>query len=468
MRVLQTLDDHLQSLYEKKKLPGISVSIWDASGDIFSKGYGYRNKAGDLPVDKDTIYGIASMSKSQTALACALLACEGKLSFEDPVYQFFPHFSVPGTARDAVQLRHLAMHRSGIPPMEPLEWSIAMHSRRTNSELVRTLQAGAPCAFDTIDEIIAYISACPYSTLGAPGEYMSYCNEGYALLSYVVDQAAGMPLETFLQERVYVPLGMTRTVLDVDAAKARALAGGNMTSLFTREKEDLVCDDEWSVLPPYRGCGLVKSTARDMAVYYRCLSSRGRHEGKQVLPSEAIEMMVGCAFPLSATPFYAFGLNKRLFDGHTICEHSGGLHGVASHGGFLLDEGWGFAALCNQGDVDVDDFVWAMYNWVLDLPLERTHRWYAPAGRSFSDPDMLTGVFRSHEGVASDIAVTLKAGQLFAAKNDHKMPLTYCGDVLFAVYEEDGGVPLRIQALIRDGKAWALRCGTRIYQRVPV
>src|SRR5699024_618342 len=103
----------------------------------------------------------------------------------------------------------------------------------------------------TIDQVIDYIANCAYPTVGAPGENMSYCNEGYAVLSYEVDQAAGMPLEAFCAERIFRPLGMLRTVMDDDCAGARALAGGNITSLF--EKDDggaLTCDDAWSVLPP--------------------------------------------------------------------------------------------------------------------------------------------------------------------------------------------------------------------------
>ena len=90
--------------------------------------------------------------------------------------------------------------------MEPLEWSIAMNSRREESEWSRAMRQSAPNAMATIDQVIDYIAHCPYPTVGAPGENMSYCNEGYAILSYVVDQAAGVPLERFCQERIFAPL----------------------------------------------------------------------------------------------------------------------------------------------------------------------------------------------------------------------------------------------------------------------
>src|SRR5699024_10578297 len=117
----------------------------------------------------------------------------------------------------------------------------------------------------------------------------------------------------FCQERIFASLGMTRTVMDDDCASARAMAGGNITSLFERGEDGaLACDDDWSVLPPFRGCAMVKSTARDMAIYYRCLANWGIHEGRQVLPRAAVEEMIGPRVPARAIPCYGLGLYKRV------------------------------------------------------------------------------------------------------------------------------------------------------------
>lgn len=67
------------------------------------------------------------------------------------------------------------------------------------------MRRSAPNPMATIHQIIDYIASCPYPTVGAPGENMSYSNEGYAILSYVADMAAGVPLEEFCMERISVP-----------------------------------------------------------------------------------------------------------------------------------------------------------------------------------------------------------------------------------------------------------------------
>ena len=465
---LQALDAALAARIQEKKLPGVTVSIRGPEGVIFEKGYGVADDKGRA-IDENTVMGIASMSKSTATLALCILASEGKCSFDDPVSKYFPNFRLKGTPQQAVTLHHLATHTAGIPPMEPLEWSIALNSHeRRETDWTRAMKATSPNQMDKIDQVVDYISEGRYPTLGEPGLYMSYSNEGYAILSYVVDQAAGYPLEQFLKERVFGPMGMTRTVLDLDCSEARALAGGNITSLWEREEDGtFLCDDGWSVLPPFRACACVKSTAHDMSRYYQCLSNHGVLDGVQVIPAEAADMMVGRAFPLSEKPFYCYGLNQRLWKGHIICEHSGGLHGVSTHGGFLLGENYGFSALCNEGGQDTDDLCWIMYNMIMGQPLEEKHIWLHPTGERFAEPEMLVGEYICHEGEPVTMRVYIdENGQLMAHRPLGEYTLRHCGETWFQFVNKDGELAGRCHFWVRNGQAWGVQVYTRIYQRI--
>lgn len=466
---VKAVDEKIKQLVARDKLSGVSVCVKGPEGVVFENGYGFRDAARSVAPDPDTMFGVASMSKSITALAISILETEGRISWDDPVYRYFPKFSVPGAARDTVTLRTLAMHTSGIPPMEPLEWSIAMNTVQRDSEWLSEMRRTSPNQMDTIDQIVEYISLGKYSQLGQPGEYMSYSNEGYALLCYVVDQVAGMPLEQFLKERVFEPLGMERSVLDRDGQQAVQLAGGNITSLFEREKGVLYADDAWSILPPFRGCAQVKSTARDMAVYYRCLANGGRHEGRQAIDPRAVEIMIGRGFAAREKPGYCYGLYKRAFHDHVICEHGGALHGVSSYGALIKDMGYGLSALCNLSDVETNVFGWAMMNAVMGLPLETSHRWQRPAERPFSAPEMLVGKYLAHEGVPSLGKVFLRAGKLFMEKDGSEYALVYAGNLHFMAVDPGAPDELKISMefyLRQGGPTWAVKCGSRIYQRV--
>ena len=461
------LSAYLNDWAKQKNLAGASASMLGPDGARYEWTYGQRDAAG-TPVDMDTMFGIASMSKSITSLCICILECEGRLSLEDPVCKYFPDFRVPGQPREAVTLRHLMMHTAGIPPMEPLEWSIAVNSPgRDESEWAQAMRKSSPNRMDKIEHIIDYVANCPYHTLGAPGEVFSYSNESYAILSYVVDKAAGMPLETFMAERIFAPVGMTRSILDNGIDDARALSGGNITSLFEVSDGVKKCDDDWSILPPFRGCAMVKSTARDMAAYYRMIANYGMHEGEQVIPRRAIELLCGKYHPVTELNVMCCGLNKREKNGHVICEHSGGLHGVSTKGGLLLGEGWGFAVLCNQGDEDMDELMWGMYNAVMGLPLEESHMWFIPTGEAFSMPEAIVGSYIDHEGTPSVLTIYEEKGKLCGMRDDSAFDMAYCGGTRFiALNKETGEYRFRIEFFIRDGRAWGVRRGTRVSERM--
>ena len=463
---IRAMEARLEKLFEEKKLPGAAVCMRGPEGEFYARGFGYRDAAGEKPVDADTMFGIASMSKSMTALALCLLECEGRVSLEEPVAKYLPQFRVPGVPQSMVTIRHLCMHTSGIPPMEPLEWSIAMNSKERDGEWLRAMRKSAPNDMATIDQVMDYIANCDYRTLGMPGEYMSYSNEGYAVLCYVFDAASGEKLEDFVRRRIYEPLGMTRTVMDDDCVSARAMSGGNITSLFEREEDGrTTCDDHWSVLPPFRGCAMVKSTAKDMAAYYRCIANYGMHEGRQVLPRRAVERLVGAEFPLRQRPEYCLGLYKRKFGDAVICEHGGGLHGVSTYGGLLLGQGWGFAALSNLGDTETADMGAVMINAVLGLAPEADHGWSHPVDWPFDAPEMLAGEYVGHEGVPVHVKVWARDGGIAVERDGDALRAEYCGDALFNCYDGES-LAVRAEFLLRDGQAWGVRWGSRIFERV--
>ena len=461
------LETALQKRIEEMKLPGVSVCIRGPEGVIYEKGFGKRSIEQDLDVTPDTVFGIASMSKSFTALSCCILAAEGKMSLEDPITKYFPNLHLKGVPDELVTIRQIGLHRAGIPPMEPLEWSIAMNTPGRKSEAEEQLRKESPNQMDTIEQIVDYIAEGRYQTLGEPGEYMSYSNEGYAILSYVVDQAAGMPLEQFLMERIFKPLGMTRTILDQDCSELKAMVGdGNVTRLFeTDDDGNLVEDDSWSVLPPFRGCACIKSTAPDMARYYQMLSNRGTFEGKRIVPEEAIDLMFGPEYPLRRKPFNVMGLKKRSIAGKMVCDHGGGLHGVSTHGG-MVEGGYGIAVLSNKSEEDAELVQWICYNYVLGLPLEQELYWCQPCGRKFSAPEMIIGDYVGHEGIVCHALVYEKDGQLYVRSYGEDRILKYCEGTVFASYDEKTGERINTyRFFIQDGRAWGVKVGTRIFRR---
>ena len=228
------LINYVEAILKEGQVPGAQICLMDSSGIILTHPFGFADIERTKPITEKTIFGIASMSKSLTCTAISLLEHEGKLSWQDPVCKYFPAFSIPGMPPEAVTLEHLAMHTTGIPPLPTLAWSFVQHTPPDpwEEEDYQQLAKEAESNVDTVEDIIRYIAEGKYRALGQAGEYRSYLNEGYALLSSVVDQVAHQTLESFLAERVFKPLKMFQTTFDLEEAKA----SGDITDLFFKSQ----------------------------------------------------------------------------------------------------------------------------------------------------------------------------------------------------------------------------------------
>ena len=168
--------------------------LYAEKGEIVSKGVlGFRDPENTLPITEDTIFQLASVSKTFTSAAVMLLVREGKLHLEDEIVKFFPEIPYPG-----VTIRHLLTHTSGIPDyFDDDDWFIRIWKEEKrvpgNDEILRFLRE---------------TKAKPYF---APGEGLHYSNTGYNLLALLVERLSGVPYEDFLQKNIFEPAGMTST-----------------------------------------------------------------------------------------------------------------------------------------------------------------------------------------------------------------------------------------------------------------
>lgn len=467
------LDAFLEQYIEAEKIPGAAVCLRRHGQVAFAKGYGKRNADGDRP-DANTIFGIASMSKGLTCAAIALLEAEGRLSWYDRADKFFPKLVLPGVPRESLLLHHLATHTSGLPPLPLLDWSLAWHNpverfddekRREKARQISTSKV------ETLDDIIDYIAAGDYKITGQPGEYLSYSNDAFALLSGVVDIAAGMTLEEFLEKRLFRPLDMERTVLDLDGSSLRRL--GNVTKIFNQTGKDIIAADNWDIAPPYRGAGWVKSTPSDMARFYEMLCQDGEFEGRQILPPGAAQRMYGARFaesPLDS--IYGYGLEKRMFGEQVIVEHAGGLTGVSTKGGFVKgSEGFASAAFCNIENAEVSPILNALHNTQLGLPPETSHFPWPIHPDGPAEPAAYVGTFRSNESPDQDVYITLEEGRLFFEEKggDGKLPLRFCGRTCFVAGKEEDR-PDRGKRFIfhvgADGRAKSAQVYNRLLDKI--
>lgn len=337
---LSSLTPIFQSYCDSSHAPGCAFGVVAGGQIVLSGGIGVINPGEDATPAADTVYRIASMTKSFAALAILLLRDEGKLRLDDVAADYVPelrslHYPTGDSA--AITVRQLLTMSSGWPEDNP--WG-DRQLWRSDAQLVEILQDGVPFA-------------------NAPGVVFEYSNLGYMVLGRIVAAVSGESSLSFITRRILEPLGMTDTVWNEADVPSRRLARG--------------ChwlDGEWVEEPllPSGGdvaaFGGLYSTVADLARWVQCMLAawppRDDAEASIVRRATLREMQQpwrlyspAADAPELGRPIvrsaggYGYGLSITHEGDLYIVSHAGGLPGYGSHMAWLPDYDLGIIALGN-------------------------------------------------------------------------------------------------------------------------
>lgn len=248
------------------RLPGAAIQLGRGGRFLVPRAFGRMAAPADAPpVQPDTIFLTASVTKPVTVTAVMALVEQGRLLLDDPVYTIIPEFGNRG--KDAVTVRHLMTHTSGLPDMLP-----------NNLEL---RQAHAP-----LPEFYRQIFEQPLAFM--PGANIQYQSCGTAMLAVIVERITGMTLPAFLQQTFFGPLQMNDTALGVQALPPTRIAHVNVGP-------DMIGTD-WGWNTPYwwnfgAPWGGMFSTVKDMARFCQMFLNGGTLDGVRVLSPATVHAM---------------------------------------------------------------------------------------------------------------------------------------------------------------------------------
>jgi CubicO group peptidase (beta-lactamase class C family) len=202
-----SIDGIFRTYAADNKIPGMVWGIVLDGRLAHVEGYGVQDLSSRSPVSANTVFRIASMTKSFTALAVLKLRDDGKLSLEDPVSKWIPEFAhMQLPTRDSAPLRiaQLLIHSSGLPEDNP--WG-DQQLAASDADLDRWLRRGLP-----------------FST--PPGTRYEYSNYAYGLLGRIITKAAGMPYEKYVRSEILAKLHMESSTLEFSQVPSAARAVG--------------------------------------------------------------------------------------------------------------------------------------------------------------------------------------------------------------------------------------------------
>ncbi len=322
---LQRLHEIMAGYVARGAVPGL-VTLIARHDAVHVDAIGHLALAPDAPpMARDTIFRISSMTKPITAAAAMILVEECVLRLDDPVDPWLPELAdrrvlarldapldetVP--AARPITVRDLLTFRMGLglvwrwPDPYPIQ------------QAMDTLELGQgppnPAGPPAVDEWMRRLGTLPLAY--QPGERWLY-NTGADVLGVLIARASGMPFETFLQERLFGPLGMRDTGFHVPAARIARLATGYATDPASGglTVSDPAAGGQWSRLPafPSGAAGLV-STADDFLAFGQMLLRGGRRGDTRVLARPTVSLMT--ADQLTPAQKAVSGLVPDYFDSH--------------------------------------------------------------------------------------------------------------------------------------------------------
>ena len=322
--------------------------LYAEKGEIVSKGaIGYRDPENTLPVAEDTIFQLASVSKTFTACAVMLAVRQGLLSLEDRIVTYFPEL----TAYEGVTVRHLLTHTGGVPDyFDDMDWFFKIW--REEKRVPRN------------DEIVRFLCETEAKPYFAPGEGFEYSNTGYNLLALLVERLSGIPYEEFLQRNIFEPAGMSST--RCCHIRRDGIPFANFARASVPEGDRCVADvdskryGEVIAFDGLNGDDYVFTNIFDMLAWDRAL-----REGK-VLTLEEQQMMYtpgklnsgeDAVYDEDDHQGYGFGWaveHNEQFG--LVVSHSGGMPGVATWFERFIDADRTLVFLCNRDSMDYRAF----------------------------------------------------------------------------------------------------------------
>lgn len=320
------LDDLLR-LHVPEDGPGCAIGLV-AGGELEAAATrGLANLEHRVPIEPDTVFHVASVSKQFAAYSCVLLAERGDLDLDVPVARILDRFPF-----DSITTRHLIHHVSGLRD----QWALLLLSGRSLEDVITTAE---------ILELVARQQELNFP----PGSSHAYSNTGYTLLGAIVEAVSGASIRDFAAREIFAPLGMNATRFVDDHHEVVA---GRADSYYSSSGIHRRLALSYSTA----GATSLNTTVPDLARWaVHAMSPPARRQLEQ-------RVTLTDGSPLD----YATGVMLGTYRGRALIEHSGGDAGFRAHVAMLPDEGLAAIALSNSAHCPVYDLAYRALDLALD------------------------------------------------------------------------------------------------------
>jgi CubicO group peptidase (beta-lactamase class C family) len=207
---IEQIDRMTAAEYAKDNIGSVTVGVVVGSNLVWTKSYGYADMERKIPVTKDTVYRIASVTKLFTGLMLLQLAERGRVRLSDPVEKYFP------------EVNKIQGRFPGAPPITLVQLATMTAGLAGEPKYAERYNTGRVADWEKM--LILSLPDTKY--LYEPGTYHNYSNTSYAILGAALGRAAGVSYVNYVQKQIIEPLGMTHTAFEPNNQISPLLAKG--------------------------------------------------------------------------------------------------------------------------------------------------------------------------------------------------------------------------------------------------
>ncbi|WP_103107445.1 serine hydrolase [Brevibacillus reuszeri] len=451
----KAFEEYAQKLLDDTKTPGAILALAQDGDLVYHQSFGYSDVEHKTEITLDTVFGIASCTKSFTCVAIMHLQEAGKLSVHDPVVKYLPQFRTPDAEKTKqITIHHFMTHTAGLPPL-PAQGITLKRSYEADphmQEAVEKIKDLNP--IDTYEELMDFIVSQHFELLGEPGTEFSYSNDAYALLGAIIERASGKSFEAYLKESILDPAGMTDTVFHLEELQGNT----DIATLYSskgvgKDKEVFASPAPWDS-PPMRAAGYLKSTVRDLLKYLEIFRTRGLVGHTRILSAASVEQMMKPFVEISQRECYGYGFVVHTdYHGATLVEHGGNLKGVSAEIFLIPEQGITGAALSNLVEAPIPTIMNASLNGYQSRPIQARAIVYEEQELSPDRANQYVGTFANLEGRSIKVSYG-DSGKLQIGFGNTSFSLSYIGEDRFVFTEDDLEIAIRF---IRNSEGHVIR-----------
>jgi CubicO group peptidase (beta-lactamase class C family) len=431
--VRDSLDTYVIRALKEWKIPGVAVCVVKDGKVVVMKGYGLRETGKEDKVDEHTLFGIGSNTKAFTATALAMLESDKKLSLDDKVQKWLPDFTLfdPWVAKEA-NIRDLLSHRLGF---ETFQGDFMFFDSDLSIAQVRQ-------KFGQIKPLHSFRSK------------WGYANAAFLTAGEIIPKASGKSWEQFLRERLFAPLGMTRTL----ATSGEYAGATNLSAAHTVVKGE-IRKIPYGRLDNIAPAGSIASSAADMSKWVLALLNNGKVGDNTVIPPAALSQTRlphsimgngGHMFNKAHFALYGLGWFLESYSGRRIVSHTGGVNGFVTSVALVPEEKLGIIVLTNT---DANNFYEALRYELMDAYLGLPYRNYSQVYLDFTtrqDKATEASLQKKQDTIAMKPATALPLAA-FAGTYRHPiygtMVLKQSGNKLTATLQHHKGLEVALEPL---------------------